>query len=447
MNLDRYTSVFFIGIGGIGMAALVEYFLAQKKQIGGYDLTPSDLTKSFEERGAQVFYREDLEGLQSNFKDPDQCLVVYTPAVPVSNAWMQFYEKAGFSLNKRSQVLGMITENTKCFAVAGTHGKTTTSSMLAHIISESDLRFTAFLGGISNHFKSNYFSNGFENSVVEADEYDRSFLRLHPDIACITSTDADHLDIYGTATDLQKSFLDFASLLPSKDQLVVYNQVEFPFGRTYGEGDADFEILNLRFEELHCYFDLKVEGQHYKNILLPMPGRHNVYNAVAAFAMAYLGGLEPDQIIRSLAGFKGVARRFSIECKQPDFVFIDDYAHHPTAIKAIYEAVNDAFPALEKTLVFQPHLFSRTRDFMEEFAASISLFDSVVLLPIYPARELPLEGVNSEVLLEKISATDKVLLKKEQLVEHLKKCPLKVLVTLGAGDIGLEVEPIKKALC
>ncbi|NVJ71709.1 MAG: UDP-N-acetylmuramate--L-alanine ligase, partial [Flavobacteriaceae bacterium] len=196
MNLDRYTSVFFIGIGGIGMAALVEYFLAQKKQIGGYDLTPSDLTKSFEERGAQVFYREDLEGLQSNFKDPDQCLVVYTPAVPVSNAWMQFYEKAGFSLNKRSQVLGMITENTKCFAVAGTHGKTTTSSMLAHIISESDLRFTAFLGGISNNFKSNYFSNGFENSVVEADEYDRSFLRLHPDIACITSTDADHLDIY-----------------------------------------------------------------------------------------------------------------------------------------------------------------------------------------------------------------------------------------------------------
>ncbi len=447
MNLDRYTSVFFIGIGGIGMAALVEYFLAQKKQIGGYDLTPSDLTKSFEKRGAQVFYAEDLKVLHSNFKDKNQCLVVYTPAVPVSNAWMQFYQKAGFHLNKRSQVLGMITKSTKCFAVAGTHGKTTTSSMLAHIISESDLRFTAFLGGISNNFKSNYFSNGFENSVVEADEYDRSFLRLHPDIACITSTDADHLDIYGTAADLQKSFLDFASLLPSKDQLVVCNQVEFPFGRTYGEGDADFEILNLRFEELHCCFDLKVEEQHYKNILLPMPGRHNVYNAVAAFAMAYLGGVDPDQIIRSLASFNGVARRFSIECQQADFVFIDDYAHHPTAINAIYEAVNDAFPALEKTLVFQPHLFSRTRDFMEEFAASISLFDSVVLLPIYPARELPIEGVNSEVLLEKIKTKDKVLLKKEQLVEHLKKRSLKVLVTLGAGDIGLEVEPIKNVLC
>lgn len=447
MNLDRYTSVFFIGIGGIGMAALVEYFLAQKKQIGGYDLTPSDLTKSFEKRGVQVFYAEDLKGLHSNFKDKNQCLVVYTPAVQVSNAWMQFYQKAGFHLNKRSQVLGMITKSTKCFAVAGTHGKTTTSSMLAHIISESDLRFTAFLGGISNNFKSNYFSNGFENSVVEADEYDRSFLRLHPDIACITSTDADHLDIYGTAADLQKSFLDFASLLPSKDQLVVCNQVEFPFGRTYGEGDADFEILNLRFEELHCYFDLKVEEQHYKNILLPMPGRHNVNNAVAAFAMAYLGGVDPDQIIRSLASFKGVARRFSIECQQADFVFIDDYAHHPTAINAIYEAVNDAFPALEKTLVFQPHLFSRTRDFMEEFAASISLFDSVVLLPIYPARELPIEGVNSEVLLEKIKTKNKVLLKKGQLVEHLKKRSLKVLVTLGAGDIGLEVEPIKNVLC
>ncbi len=447
MSLDRYTSVFFIGIGGIGMAALVEYFLAQNKQIGGYDLTPSDLTKSFEARGVQLFYREDLEGLHSNFKDPNQCLVVYTPAVPKSNAWMCYYENAGFDLNKRSQVLGMITQNTKCFAVAGTHGKTTTSSMLAHIISESDLRFTAFLGGISNNFNSNYFSNGFENSVVEADEYDRSFLRLHPDIACITSTDADHLDIYGTAADLKKSFLDFASLLPSKDRLVVCNEVDFPFGITYGEGVADFEILNLRFEELYSYFDLKVEGQHYKNIVLPMPGKHNVYNAVAAFAMAYLGGLDPVQIIESLAGFKGVARRFSIECMRSDFVFIDDYAHHPTAIRAIYQAVNDAFPTLEKTLVFQPHLFSRTKDFMEEFAASISLFDSVVLLPIYPARELPIEGIDSEVLLDKINTQDKALVLKEQLVEYLKKKPLKILITLGAGDIGLEVKPIKKALC
>ncbi len=447
MSLDRYTSVFFIGIGGIGMAALVEYFLSQNKSIGGYDLTPSDLTRSFEERGAQVLYDEELELLSSNFKDLERCLVVYTPAVPNTNAWMSYFKDRGFKLYKRSEILGMITASTNCFAVAGTHGKTTTSSILAHILSCTDLEFTAFLGGISNNFNSNYYSSGTRHSVVEADEYDRSFLKLSPDIACITSTDADHLDIYHTPGALKQSFVDFARLLPHKDQLVVCNQFEFPFGTTYGEGAADFEIVNMRFEKLNSYFDLKVADTYFKNILLPMPGKHNVYNAVAAFAMAYLQGVDSDQIIHALKSFKGVARRFSIECDTADFVFIDDYAHHPTAISAVYEALDAAFPSKEKTLVFQPHLFTRTKDFLEDFARSISLFDSVILLPIYPARELPIEGINSEVLLEKIRTKDKHLVEKSQLLDFVKEKSPKILITLGAGDIRLEVEPLKKALC
>lgn len=429
------------------MSALVEYFLSQQKNIGGYDLTPSSLTRSFEKRGVQVFYNEDLNGLNSNFKSLEHCLVVYTPAVPKTNLWMNYFKELGINLYKRSEVLGMITHQSKCFAVAGTHGKTTTSTMLAHILSHSDLKFTAFLGGISNNFNSNYYSSGTEYSVVEADEYDRSFLKLSPTIACITSTDADHLDIYGTQKELKESFEDFASLLPSYDSLVVCNEVKFPYGLTYGEHNADFEIRNIRFVEFDSLFDLNIEGTTYTDILLPMPGRHNVYNAVAAFSMAYLQGVDPLLIKSALKSFKGVARRFSVQCATSNMVFVDDYAHHPTAITAIYQALDAAYPLKKKTLVFQPHLYSRTRDFMDEFASSISLFDSVILLPIYPARELPIKGIDSEVLLSKLSMADKILIQKDELVSFVKQQDIDLLVTLGAGDIGLEVEPIKRALC
>lgn len=447
MNLDRYTSVFFIGIGGIGMSALVEYFLSLNKTIGGYDLTPSDLTRSFEQRGVDVFYQEELSGLSSHFKEKKECLVVYTPAVPQSNQWMLYFVEQGFKLYKRSEVLGLITRSTECFAVAGTHGKTTTSTMLAHILAQTELKFTAFLGGISNNFNSNYYSTGNEYSVVEADEYDRSFLRLSPTVACITSTDADHLDIYGNSDALAESFLDFAKLLPSVNQLVVCNELNFPFGLTYGEGKANFQISNIRFEGLDSYFDLKVEYKHYVGIHLPMPGKHNIYNAVAAFALAYLKGVDPHLIISGLKSFKGVARRFSIECHRSDFIFVDDYAHHPTAIRAIFQALDAAYPTKKKTLIFQPHLFSRTADFIDEFAASISLFDKVVLLPIYPARELPIKGIDSQLLLDKITVKDKVLVDKKQLLTSVINYQPELLVSLGAGDIGLEVEPLKKALC
>jgi len=447
MNLNDYTAVFFVGIGGIGMSALVEYFLTQDKQVGGYDLTPSALTDSFEQRSVPVFYQEDTSRLAPHFKSKATTLVVYTPAVPVTNAWMEYFASGGFQLVKRSQVLGLITQQTMCFAVAGTHGKTTTSTMLAHILSYTDLKFTAFLGGISNNFKSNYYSSGTDYSVVEADEYDRSFLRLSPTIACITSTDADHLDIYGTAESLQSSFEDFAKLLPNKDQLVVCNEIDFPYGLSYGEGEADFMISSIQSQGLDSYFDLRVKDQQFESIHLPMPGTHNVYNAVAAFAMAYLQGVHPQTIIDALADFKGVARRFSIECASEDVVFIDDYAHHPTAIKAIYQSLDAAFASKEKTLIFQPHLYSRTADFMEEFAAALSLFDQVILLPIYPARELPMEGINSEVLLEKLTIEKKQLVSKSQLVDVVKALNPKLLVTLGAGDIGLEVQPLKEALC
>lgn len=448
MNLKSFTSIYFLGIGGIGVSALVRYFAQGDKSLGGYDLTLSKITSDLQSLGVFITDSDAIDQLPKSFLDPSKCLVVYTPAVPKTNRLFAYFEQRGYPMVKRAVLLGMLTSDTFCYAVAGTHGKTTTSSLLAHLLAETQQSFTAFLGGIANNFKSNYYSSGMDTTVVEADEFDRSFLHLKPNVACITSTDADHLDIYENAATLVHSFNDFAKLVPESGTLIVKSGLPVEIGLTYGmEPHCDYQPYHIRYEGFKTKFDLKTPSGIYADVVFPMPGVHNMLNAVAAFAMADQQGIDPKKLLSALGSFKGVARRFSIEIDRKDCVYIDDYAHHPTAIRGVWEALESLFPGSDKLLVFQPHLYSRTRDFIDDFAESLSLFSSVLLLPIYPARELPIPGVDSEWLLSKISSVDKELVAREQLIEKIKIRNVSIVVTLGAGDIGLMVNDLKEALC
>ena len=343
-------------------------------------------------------------------------------------------------------MLGFITKNSFCLAVAGTHGKTTTSSILAHIMVESGASVSAFLGGIVENFNSNLVLKGSEYTVVEADEFDRSFLRLSPNIACITSMDADHLDIYGDEQHLIEGFHEFAGKIKPGGSLIVRNGLNIA-GETYGlEDNSDYSFQNIHIVDGIYHFDFKYAGGIYKDITFMKPGRHNLLNALAAIAMAVKAGIAPEKLLPHLATFKGVKRRFSYIIKEKDFVFIDDYAHHPSEINALYQAVTEMYPNTPKTIVFQPHLFTRTRDFMNDFAKSLSQFDEVILLDIYPARELPIEGITSQVLLEKITTSKKTLVSKTELIPLLLKKHPQLLLAVGAGDIGAEVAHIKEAM-
>ncbi len=444
MNLNKIHNVYFIGIGGIGMSALARYFKFIHKNVAGYDKTKTPLTQELTELGITIHYKDDIALIDKTFKDKEHTLVVYTPAVPKTNSEYQYFLTDGFEVAKRSEVLGLITKDTYCLAVAGTHGKTTTSSILAHLLKETQTPFTAFLGGISEDFNSNFFFSGKETSVVEADEFDRSFLRLFPDVACITSMDADHLDIYGNHDELQKSFQEFGNKATSK--LFVRNGLPIE-GVTYGiEDDSDYCIKNLTIEHGTYIFDLITPTITLEGVKFSKPGRHNLLNGLVAFAMAVETGSSPDRLARALNTFKGVQRRFSYRIKTDDFVFIDDYAHHPTEITAIYDAVSEMHPGKKTLVVFQPHLFSRTQDFAGDFAKSLSKFDSIVLLEIYPAREQPIEGITSQWLMEKIENPAKKLISKAKLIHEIKEQNPEVLITLGAGDIGLEITKIKKEL-
>ncbi|MFJ1351018.1 UDP-N-acetylmuramate--L-alanine ligase [Capnocytophaga canimorsus] len=446
VNFNNIQNVYFIGIGGIGMSALARYFKAIGKNVCGYDRTPTEITNTLENEGIKVHFTEDEANIPSDFKNVENTLVVYTPAVPKMHVELVFFQKNGYQVFKRSEILGMITENSFCLAVAGTHGKTTTSSILAHILVESGASVSAFLGGIAENFNSNLVLNGSKFTVVEADEFDRSFLRLSPDIACITSMDADHLDIYGSKEEFEKGFRDFADKIKSDENRIICNGLKIN-GKTYGlEDNSDFSFQNIRIENGLYHFDFHYANNVLKNYVFPKPGRHNLSNALAAVAMGVQAGFPAEKLLSALATFKGVKRRFSYIIKEKDFVFIDDYAHHPSEINALFQAVDEMYPKIEKTIVFQPHLFTRTRDFMDEFAESLSKFDDVVLLDIYPARELPIEGITSEVLLEKIQSKQKVLVSKSDLIPLLTKKQPKLLLTVGAGDIGAEVERIKKML-
>lgn len=443
MNIKDLHSVYFIGIGGIGMSALARYFKFIGKHVGGYDKTESPLTKELSEAGIEIHYDDDVDLIPERYKKTIGTLVVYTPAVPMDHKEYQYFTKEGFVVQKRSAVLGMVTNNSFSLAVAGTHGKTTTSSILAHLLKEAGTPITAFLGGISEDFKSNFLLEGTEISVVEADEFDRSFLQLTPDVACITSMDADHLDIYGTSEALVQSFKDFASRLKPNGKLFVRKGLPLD-GITYGiEDGSDFCVENLKIKNGAYLFDLVTPSEIFKSVRFSKPGKHNLLNGLVAFAMALQTDSPKERLVEAMGTFKGVQRRFSYRVRRNDFVFIDDYAHHPTEINAVYDAVEEMHPNKKVLAVFQPHLFSRTRDFIDDFAKSLERFDSLLLLDIYPAREKPIEGVTSEWLLQKINNPNKKLIEKSGLIEEIKKQAPDVLVTMGAGDIGLEVVKIE----
>lgn len=444
MNLKTLNNVYFIGIGGIGMSALARYFSFIGKNVAGYDKTDTPLTQDLKALGIDVHFEDDISLVPAAFYDAASTLVVYTPAVPADHAEYQYFLNRDFELKKRSEVLGLITKNTFCFAVAGTHGKTTTSCILAHLLKETDTSFTGFLGGISEDFNSNFVFEGTDYSVVEADEFDRSFLRLFPDVACVTSMDADHLDIYGDANELKKSFVEFTERIKPGGTLFVRKGLPLQ-GVTYGiEDGSDYCIENLRIETGTYIFDLVTPKTSISGVKFNKPGRHNLLNGLVAFAMATQSGKPINELAKALESFKGVQRRFSYQIKREDFIFIDDYAHHPTEIDAVHQAISEMHPGKGTLVVFQPHLFSRTKDFADDFAKSLSRFDSILLLDIYPAREKPIAGITSEWLLEKIDRPKKKVLPKTDLIEEIKKQGPEILITLGAGDIGLEITKLKK---
>lgn len=445
MNLKNIHSVYFLGIGGIGMSALARYFKFIGKEVAGYDKMKTPLTEELSNADIAIHYEDAVLNIPDGFKDIKSTLVVFTPALPITHKELNFYLENGFDVKKRSEVLGIITKNTFCFAVAGTHGKTTTSSILAHLLYETGTSLTAFLGGVSEDFNSNFLLEGTTYSVVEADEFDRSFLRLSPNVACITSMDADHLDIYGDGKELKRAFVDFTNKIEPNGKLFVRNGLPLE-GITYGiDDDSDFCITDIEVQNGSYVFSIKTPDLLLKGVRFNKPGRHNLLNGLVAFAMALEAGKSPTAVAAALNTFKGVQRRFSYRIKREDFVFIDDYAHHPTEINAVYDAISEVHPNKKTLAIFQPHLFSRTRDFIDDFAESLSKFDDVILLDIYPAREEPIAGVTSERLLSKIKNPNKKICIKIDLIHAIKNLSPEVLVVMGAGDIGQEVGKIKNA--
>jgi UDP-N-acetylmuramate--alanine ligase len=442
VNLKNIHNIYFLGIGGIGMSAIARYFASNGKKVAGYDKTPSPITKELEELGVAIHFEDAVKNIPISFLNKEETLVVYTPAIPKNQTEFNYFLDHKFTILKRAAVLGKITETTFCLAVAGTHGKTTTSSILGHIMAA--VKATSFLGGIAENYNSNLILGSAEISVVEADEFDRSFLQLSPNIACVTSMDADHLDIYKNIEALNESFVSFSNKV--SDTLIIAKGLPLK-GLTYAiETAADYNAFNLKIENGIYIFDVKTPTSEIKNIEFHLPGRHNVMNALAALAMADVYGISLENIKRSLSTFKGVQRRFSYKIKTTDFVLIDDYAHHPIAINAVENSVREMYPNKEILVVFQPHLFSRTRDFIEDFAAALSKFDDVLLLDIYPARETPIVGVDSNWLLSKIENEHKKLSQKHNLIKDIKNSSAKVVVMLGAGDIGVLVNEVASEL-
>lgn len=427
------------------MSALARYFQFLGKNVAGYDKTETQLTRELQDNGIKIHFDDNINLIADSFKNTENTLVVITPAVPKNHTEWNFFLNNGFTVKKRAEVLGIITKDTFCFAVAGTHGKTTTSSILGHILYESGVDVTAFLGGIVEGYDSNLIGTGKTVTVVEADEFDRSFLHLHPNLSCITSMDADHLDIYGDVAAIEASFKEFAQKVPSENLFIIKG---LPLeGNTIAVNiGADYVAQNIRIENGFYVFDVKTATELIENVKFGLPGHHNLTNALLAFAMAKSYGVENEKISNALATFKGVRRRFSFQIRTEKLVYIDDYAHHPTEINAVYQAVKELYPNKKIMACFQPHLFSRTKDFVEGFAESLSQFDELLLLEIYPARELPIEGVNATWLLEKITSKNKQLVSKEKVLTCFENSDADVYITIGAGDIGEMVKSIKKVL-
>ena len=427
------------------MSALARYFQNIGKNVSGYDKTPTTLTDELITGGMNIHFEDNI-GLIPNEYYVENTLVIITPAVPISHSEWNYFLERNYVVKKRAEVLGIITKDTFCFAVAGTHGKTTTSSILGHILYESGVDVTAFLGGIVENYNSNLIGNGKTVTVVEADEFDRSFMHLHPNIACITSMDADHLDIYGDSASIEATFREFACKVVDKSKLFVPKGLPLE-GLTVGINEAStFQAQNIRIENGFYVFDVKTPSEMIKDIQFGLPGRHNLMNALMALAMAKTYGSPTESIAKALASFKGVQRRFSYQIKTKDLVYIDDYAHHPTEINAVHQAVSELYPNQKVLAIFQPHLFSRTKDFGADFAKSLSQFDEIILLDIYPARELPIEGITSSWLLSKMENNHKKLVSKNDLIPSILESDAQIIVTIGAGDIGELVPTIKTAL-
>ena len=447
MELSKINRVYFVGIGGIGMSALARYFAKRGVVVCGYDKTHTDLTTTLESEGILISYIDDEASLPIAFQEnyPDT-LVVFTPAIPKDSKLLNYFKNNGFTLHKRSEVLGIISKGMFCIAVAGTHGKTTTSSMIAHLLTDTGFGCTAFLGGITTNYDSNVLFGKNDVVVVEADEYDRSFLTLHPDVAVITSMDADHLDIYGDESHLQESFHLFADQLKEGGKLFVKDNLPLN-GITYSAmNESALKASNIRVADGNFVFDFTDGYTTIKDLSLAMPGKHNVENSVAAIGVALSLGISPKSIKKAVASFKGVKRRFETIVKTSNNIYIDDYAHHPEELRACFDAVRQLYPDKKLTVLFQPHLFTRTRDFADEFAKVLSTADEILLLEIYPARELPLEGINSQFLLEKITNDNKELCGKDSVVEHIKNKNPELLLTVGAGDIDTLIQPLKNTL-
>ena len=441
----NYSKIYFIGIGGIGMSSIALFYLNNNKLIGGYDKIKSDLTLTLSNSGAQIHYESKVSNIPMEFKDNANTLIVYTPAISNDDVELNYFIDNDYKIFKRSEILGVISQNKFCIAIAGTHGKTTTSTILSHLLLENNISFTSFVGGISENYNSNLIENGEDIVLVEADEFDRSFLTLYPNIACITSVDSDHLDIYDSGKELEESFKEFTKNI--KKEGVLFNSFDLPFkGVSYGFNPrAKYSIENYRIQDDHVLFDIRNENRICKNIRFNMPGKHNACNALAAFAICKQLKMKDDDLVKSFATFEGVKRRFSYVLRSPK-ILIDDYAHHPKEIQAIYDSLHFLYPKKKIMAVFQPHLFSRTRDFMSEFANELSKFNEIVLMDVYPAREVPINGIDSSELLKRINNSNKKLLDKLALISHIVKSDVDVVVMMGAGDISNEVNKVKKAI-
>ncbi len=450
IQLSTFKRAYFVGVGGIGMSALARYFKSLGWDVSGYDKTPSVLTKSLESEGILIHFEDLGESIPMQFKEKDSTLVIYTPAIPKNHGELNFFQENNFQLFKRSQVLGLLTHNSKGLGVAGTHGKTTTSTLLAHILNESSVKCDAFLGGISSNFNSNLItSSNAKYTVIEADEFDRSFLQLSPFASIITSTDADHLDIYGDASSLLEGFQQYANLTHKDGFLIVRKGLKITSvakSWTYAVEDlsADYVAVNLRFTHGQFLFDVKFPEGEWKDVEFGLPGIHNAENALACIALTQKLGLTENEIRFGLKTFKGVKRRFEYQVKSLNLVYIDDYAHHPTEIKALISSVRMLYPNQKITGIFQPHLFSRTRDFFDDFVKELSKLDEVILLPIYPAREEPIPGITSDLIFEKLSLKNKFLFSPKEALEHIKSVNEGVVLTIGAGDIDRIIDAIKE---
>src|SRR5690606_23463527 len=450
MNIDRIKNIYLIGIGGIGMSGLARYFHHLGYFVNGYDKTETTLTSELKTEGISIIFEDSENLVPATFiKNIEETLVIYTPAVPADSKIVQAFKNSGHVLHKRSEVLGFISSSKFTIAIAGTHGKTTTSTLVAHILQDSGFDCSAFLGGISINYDSNVLFSSSNIMVVEADEFDRSFLTLHPDIAVVTSMDADHLDIYGDHQHLIDSFRLFIGQVKDGGTRIVREGLDLPATWYYDiDEGADIYASNIRIIEGDFYFDYHNGEDAIKDIQLGIPGRHNVGNAVAAIAAAKVCGVPDEAIKHALARFKGIKRRFQYIVKNKREIYIDDYAHHPKELEACFEAVKSIYPDHKLTVLFQPHLFSRTRDFIDDFAKVLSSdgIGKLILLPIYPAREMPIDGVSSEWLLDKIELADKVLLSPDGALKYIKEERPELILTVGAGDIDRLVKPIKEIL-